>query len=464
MFKEVSFVFAFDGHTLYLTPLSDQKDAARSLTMTRYSTGCWASPGDPIYIESKYLVLNPSNIPTRLVVFPSSDQFYPLVDMCGSMEVGVYMYFSMQPGSHSVSCIDFSSPFLNRSYDVLDILGTTDFDEVTRTLTLTTRSVESVRCEVSLCSTQTEVSIFYNLSSRDRESHQPLAVSSVMRFKFEPTSDYELVGNLVGIANSYLCFITQTRNMVFENVRLREVRPLESEEAGELTTKYYSVRLGDVVINGQDIGANVVGKQRLLLPIGAGCELERRVLQALADGWLITRHLVPIDRTNDYDYPRCVMLAASFDSTFNVLYPDGVRHHQAKVDAVEYISGVLMDIENDGDATKTRGDTARWLRGILVDGDSFSSKLVQFWKDHEKLIRSYSLGAYAEQKRYAEFSERMQRMRNALAHGRIDISADKQLLLDVQFLERIVLWCQLLALGLDDDSVQDVMGRATSNR
>lgn len=380
------------------------------------------------------------------------------------MWVDVYMYYEMNSRSCGVDRIDFFSPMLNRSYDVLNILGDTTFDREARTLSLTTRAIEPTCCQFDFCDVRIKVSSFYNVISRDREAYQPLSVMSVMTFEFEETMDYSLVSGLISIANSYLRFITQAKDVRFEKIDLKRFSAFGPTEGGGLAGKGYVSTAGGVVINGGNAADCTAIKHGFYLPIGGDRGLEGGIFQALAENQLITRHLVPLNKKSTWDFPRSIMLAASFDSTFSLLYPGGVRHSEKAVRAAHHIDEVLASVESDRDVNSTTRKKSKWLRRILASGDAFSSKLMQVWEDHDGLICSNGFSEYADEERMKGFSDRMEKMRNSLAHGTINVTVDERMVYDVQFLERIVLCCQLLTLGLDDDVAKDVISEALKVR
>ena len=172
------------------------------------------------------------------------------------------------------------------------------------------------------------------------------------------------------------------------------------------------------------------------------------------------RRLVPFDNANSWNYARCIMLAASFDSTFAMLYPNGIGHREAHTEVVLYIDSVLKGIQGDESLSGATRKNAKRLRGIL-ESDSFSAKLHQFEFDHEALINSFQTGHYSQTKQYNSFAERMQTLRNQLAHGTIDANVSEQVLVDALLLERIALWCQLFVLGLGESEVARIVSSAT---
>lgn len=156
-----------------------------------------------------------------------------------------------------------------------------------------------------------------------------------------------------------------------------------------------------------------------------------------------------------------MLLAASFDSTFSALYPHGVNHSKKTVKAIEYVADALSRIESNRNVSSTTRKASQWLRGILESGDAFSSKLVKVWKNHSELI-CYQYEKYSSKDQFVDFSKRMERLRNGLAHGAIDVEVDEQIIRDVQFLERIVLCCQLLSIGINDSVVREIIAEATN--
>ena len=97
-------------------------------------------------------------------------------------------------------------------------------------------------------------------------------------------------------------------------------------------------------------------------------------------------------------------------------------------------------------------ELAERLTRVAEEGDPFSSRMVQVYKDHPDLIGSLcpQLGS---KKSFGKLSERIQSLRNSLAHGHHEVVYGDSIVDDVLALEKVVLAIQMLRLGLKDEDV-----------
>ena len=89
------------------------------------------------------------------------------------------------------------------------------------------------------------------------------------------------------------------------------------------------------------------------------------------------------------------------------------------------------------------------LKGIAEGGDSFSSRLYQLYNDHRDILTSIRPDLDGKDD-FNRMSQRVEKLRNALAHGDLSVSADMTDLDDMIALEKIVLAIQMLRMGLSD--------------
>ena len=457
VFKEVHFSFGFNGKRLDLTPVLDKDEAARELTMRKIGSGVWALPGDPIEIDEDYLILRPRNALCSLVVFPDCKQFRPVVAETGSMFVGVRSYFSIFSSDKSVSALKFQSLHLGICYDIQSSVksvfsntrssnGSVELKQIPPTSWVFTANGETVAA-----------TIFYATKYVRSRGEQPLQIESILRFEFKKTEDYSFIDRLVQIANAFLAYCLQASDVCFDEVELLQRRPLNVTIPGDGASEVLC-RMGDVYAESDCTNIAVEFQQGTYLPLGRFNGLEAGLSQNIADNLISFRHLPTWANRNIWDCSRCILLAASFDYEFGRLYPNGIRHSKQAIEAKERIDSELADLASSVSKNSTLGVKIRWLRGVLAKSDQFAAKIRQFRGDHRTLVESFGDEQTLDERAFNAFAERVQALRNALAHGNMDIDYDEDLVLDSRLLEKIVLAIQLINIGIRSDcDVSDII-------
>ena len=125
------------------------------------------------------------------------------------------------------------------------------------------------------------------------------------------------------------------------------------------------------------------------------------------------------------------------------------------MEARSIVVGTLGKAEGEARNKKIRKkvrELAERLTRVAEEGDPFSSRMVQVYKDHPDLIGSLcpQLGS---KKSFGKLSERIQSLRNSLAHGHLEVAYGDSIVDDVLALEKVVLAIQMLRLGLKDEDV-----------
>ena len=156
----------------------------------------------------------------------------------------------------------------------------------------------------------------------------------------------------------------------------------------------------------------------------------------------------PLNKVRAWDNARIILLAASFDQEANLLYPDGIHHSQSTLNARQTVIDALSEIKG---SVKTR-KLANRLIEYAKTGDSFSSRMFQLYKDHPVFIEKLCHTVNSEEA-FNGLTNRVQELRNSLAHGKLEINYGNSLLDDVLVLEKLVLAIQLFRLGLEDEAV-----------
>lgn len=446
-FKGIDFSFGFDGGTLELVPCAGEVDKARRLTMRKLESA-WAFPGDPILFEEEFFVLCPRNSGLHLVVFPDCDQFIPTNYQKGAIHVSIGSYFEINPEA-KITAMRFRSKHLGKCYDDREPVKTgVDFQAGT----ISAEAVPTVPRGFAFTFQGATISatLFHERKVTVKAGVPPVTINAVLQLEFGETDDYGFVRGLIEVACDALRYCLQTSDAEFDSIELRGSRSVHKayppfEEVGSSTGRIGIAQMSES--HGEEI------TPAFHIPLGEFEKLDAGMFQLIADGDLSMGHLVKDEMRNIWDDARCILLAASFDYEVDKIYPEGIPHSRETLDArqliVEYIDKAVEAAQTKKVRDKAQ-DIAKRLKGIAEGGDSFSSRLYQLYKDRRDILASMRPDLDGKDD-FNRMSQRVEKLRNALAHGDLSVSADMMDLDDMIALEKIVLAVQMLRMGLNDE-------------
>ena len=445
-FKGIDFSFGFDGGNLKLVPCTGEVDKARRLTMRKLESA-WAFPGDPIFFEEEFFVLCPRNSDLHLVVFPDCDQFIPTNYQKGAIHVSIGSYFEINQEA-KITAMRFRSKHLGKCYDDREPVKTgVDFQAGT----ISAEAVPTVPRGFAFTFQGATISatLFHERKVTVKAGVPPVTINAVLQLEFRETDDYGFVRGLIEVARDALRYCLQTSDAEFDSIELRGPRSVYKayppfEEVGNSTGRIGIAQMSEC--HGEEI------TPAFHIPLGEFEKLDAGMFQLIADGDLSMGHLVEDEKRNIWDDARCILLAASFDYEVDKIYSKGIPHSRETLDArqliVEYIDKAVEAAQTKKVRDKAQGIANR-LKGIAEGGDSFSSRLYQLYKDHRDILTSIRPDLDGKDD-FNRMSQRVEKLRNALAHGDLSVSADMTDLDDMIALEKIVLAIQMLRMGLSD--------------
>lgn len=276
-----------------------------------------------------------------------------------------------------------------------------------------------------------------------------MTINAVLQLEFGRTDDYGFARGLIEVARDALRYCLQTSDAEFDSIELRGPRSVHKayppfDEVGSSTGRIGIAQMSEC--HGEEI------RPVFHIPLGEFEKLDAGMFQLIADGDLSMGHLVADEKRNIWDDARCILLAASFDYEVDKLYSKGIYHSPKTLDArrliVEYIDKAVEAAQTKKVRDKAR-DIAKLLKRV-VESDSFSSRLLQLYKDHRSVLEPIRPDLDGKDG-FNGMSQRVEKLRNALAHGDLSVSADMMDLDDMIALEKIVLAVQMLRMGLNDE-------------
>lgn len=450
-YKDVDFSFGFDGERLELVPRPGEWDKARALEPGFCQNGIRYFSGGGVPIESSYFELDPSNAPEKLVVFPESDAFAPEPMLFRSLRVGARAFFELDRRFPVVG-LRFHSSHLSKCYDDKAALDMRCDNEVAR-FSVSTKRPKPLSCEFIFKGRPVSATFFYIEKMKHGSGEPPLTVESALDLSFGAEGDFSFVFDLAMVARDFLAFCLQASGAEFDEVEVLVEKPADDWYREHTEKESVVSPGGSLTLSKRPVGC--AGEVKYHIPFGVVDGFEGALFQKIADGELSLRHLPSLGRIRVWDDARIILLAASFDQEVSLLCSKGISHKESIIEARSVVVGALGKAEGEArnkNIRKKVRELVKRLTRVAEEGDSFSSRMVQVYKDHPDLIKGLC-PQFGSKKSFGKLAERIQGLRNSLAHGHLEVAYGDSIVDDVLALEKVVLAIQMLRLGLKDEDV-----------
>ena len=441
------FFFTFDKEKLSLIPKEEKDSIKYSWFYKKLETGGYAWPGDPKFVEEDFLY-GRTNETNQVITF-LTNKHIQLHENNGVITVPFLAYFFSYSERPMISRISFSGLELNyihpinhafeisykpEEHDGKIKISTYDFDSTTTK-------------EQKFTVFGKEVQVYFGITRTTSLSIEkpPLTLSSSMVLYFEETQDYSFILELNRIAKEFIQFLCNRRNISFTKIQLssRESNVGQYVEIGE-----------DIEIEMKPLKDGRYIQQKYI----AG--YEGKILNDIAENNLYLRHLGKSFRDSRIiDAASFVLRTAAFEWEFSRLFSeDEWKSEQRKILEEEASKELERLIENStGKLKKIYKD----LKKSVVSYLSLSQKICQIFEEYgASLLDLFGQSIYKLNNisyNHSEIAERIGKQRNNFAHGNLDKEFINESLLDVVFLEQIVLVMQLQYFGIDEVATKKII-------
>ncbi|HEL1041287.1 TPA: hypothetical protein TVE66_001367 [Streptococcus equi subsp. zooepidemicus] len=441
------FFFAFGKEKLSLIPKEEKDSIKYSWFYKKLGNGGYAWPGEPKFVEEDFLY-GRTNETNQVITF-LTNKHIQLHENNGVITVPFLAYFFSYSERPMISRISFSGLELNyihpinhafeisykpEEYDGKINISTYDFDSTTTK-------------EQKFNVFGKEVQVYFGITRTTSLSIEkpPLTLSSSMVFHFEETQDYSFILELNRIAKEFIQFLCNRRNVSFTKMQLssRESNVGQYVEIGE-----------DIEIEMKPLKDGRYIQQKYI----AG--YEGKILNEIAENNVYLRHLgKSFSDSRIIDAASFVLRTAAFEWEFSKLFSeDKWKSEQRKrlEDEVSKELGCLIEIST-GKKKKIYKD----LKKSVISYLSLSQKIHQIFEEYGATILDI-FGRYMYKINnisydHSKIGKRIGKQRNNFAHGNLDKEFINESLLDVVFLEQIVLAMQLQYFGIDEIETQKII-------
>ncbi|MFU2205126.1 hypothetical protein [Streptococcus pluranimalium] len=442
------FFFTFAEERLSLIPKEGEKDEIRhSWFYKKLGNGSYAWPGEPKFVEEDFLY-GRTNETNQVITF-LINKHIQLHENNGVITVPFLAYFFSYSERPMISRISFSGLELNYIHPINHAFEISyKPDEHDGKINISTYDFDSTTTEEQKFNVfGKEVQVYFGVTRTTSLSIEkpPLALSSSMVFHFEETQDYSFVRELYRIAKEFIQFLCNRRNVNFTDIRLSN----NQGKVGE-----FNVIEESIEIEMKPLKDGRYIQQKYIVGY------EGKILDDIAENNLYLRHLGKSFRDSRIiDAASFVLRTAAFEWEFSRIFSeDEWKSEQRKKLEEEASKELERLIENStGKLKKIYKD----LKKSVVSYLSLSQKIGQIFEEYgASLLNLFGQSIYKLNNisyNHSEIAERIGKQRNNFAHGNLDKEFINESLLDVVFLEQIVLAMQLQYFGIDEIETQKII-------
>lgn len=434
------FFFTFDEERLSLIPKEEERDEIRhSWFYTKLESGILAWPGKPKLVEEDFLY-GRTNETNQVITF-LTNRHIQLHENNGVITVPILVYFFSYSDRPLISRISFSGLELNYIHPINHAFEISyKPEEHDGKINISTYDFDSTTTEEQKFSVfGKEVQVYFGITRTTSLSIEkpPLALSSSMIFHFEETQDYSFIRELNRIAKEFIQFLCNRRNISFTDIQLSNRQGkvgqfIEIEEDTEVEMKPLK--------DGRYIQQKYI----------AG--YEGKILNDIAENNLYLRHLgKSFSDSRIIDAASFVLRTAAFEWEFSRLFSEDKWKSEQRKKLEDEVSKELECLIETSAGKKKK--IYKELKKSVISYLSLSQKINQIFEEYGMTILDifgryiYKLNNISYE--HSKIGERIGKQRNNFAHGNLDKEFINESLLDVVFLEQIVLAMQLQYFGID---------------
>lgn len=450
-YKGIDFTFVTDNNEkqLRLIPPADKLDVIQmEWKMKKVGNGAYVNAA-PIEVTEKYIVGECVDSGSTIVFILQPGSYLGFINLVVTMELNAIIAF---PGEkQSVSRISFLCPELNIIFPTNQCLSYYEENSIEKNRGTISVKVDAInateesKCEFEIDDKQIKASYGISSTIHFGAVKAPIELASCIYFDFEETEDYTFLYRLYTVAKSFLSLLCYRKNIVFMSIPIfRTIEHGRKFKTGEM----YVLEPNNVVEKDAIKKRRMIKQQYL-------CGKDGEILKDIASGELYMRHIASsYEDSLHLNEAKVIMLTAAFEWEFKRLYPDGIHHKQAKIDAISEVKDELDVLLNTCSGNKKK--IYKYLKSH-VDDNSLKAELITVYSDYKDIIDVFSRPLYRrhnEVVNYKEIADRLSEQRNHFAHGHIDKEFSLQAFLDVILLERVIYIMQLSYYGIEKESIK----------
>ena len=408
-YKNIDFLYTFDGDELRLIPPEDKKREVEKWFLTEIGNGVYTL-GDSVYMEEDVLegTCNESGYGFIFLV----SRYHSIGRYNSVLIIPVISYIKKKLNCPMFDRIIFTSNELNYIYPTLKAIDKKGWSEAgsIEVSTKTFRQTTTLKHDFLVGEKEVKVQFGVAIMTDSKAKTSPLLLQSIMTFDFESTTDYAFIYELWLIAKRFIQYLCYRRNIAFSKVEL----------AGPFQDGSHFTCADFFVMNEDEVHEET---------------------KPLEKGWFIKEDYIDqhcgdilTDIANKNLYMRHIPESYSSGSTIN----------EARF--VMITAAFEWEVRRLYSYSKSQNKKIPLKDKIIKVGEDLHSVIGAFGE------RLYHLND--EELNYKEMGERLAQQRNNFAHGNLDKEFIGTSLCDLIYLEYMIYAMQLRIYGVEDTKIQ----------
>ena len=165
---------------------------------------------------------------------------------------------------------------------------------------------------------------------------------------------------------------------------------------------------------------------------------------------------IPHDQYDKIVYipERIIMICSTFENEFRLLFNDKINHKPSSIKKKEKIKSILEDVINNNEL---KTDEKRKIKKMIdsLDYENYSSKVNEVLKKYpfiEEQVKDIYV-KYNKKYNRNNFTTSLEKLRNSIAHYKIDAIITENRIVILMGLERIILSLQLIDCGMEIENI-----------
>lgn len=442
-YKDIEFVFLFDGKILQLVP---QKDKFMELFLDFFtekdsSTGLCRSKSAPLFVQDDILIgkCNESNYQT-IIFLPRKGSVFS--ENQNKFEIEINAFILCREGGESISCMEFSCQELDYIYPIHRVY-TISYESNDKEIILKAERNNPRKIKNRVFNLEgRDIGLHFGITTKisEKQNNSPIIFNSTMRFEFEPTNDYIFILHLYEIAREFIQFLCYRRNIVFNGVNLisNKVKIGIMYESSEIICDSNPEKRG--CISADLIEEHVVD-----------------LLNCIAEGNLFLRHIPKnYEESTVVDIASFLSVMTAFEWEFKKKYPNLDDQKSQKTILAENIveEEIVKLVESSTGKEKT---IYKKLKKSIRSFTPLNQKIKIIFEDFQDEIELFGKKLYLrnnEEFNINSISSRLAEQRNDFAHGNLDKEFNLATIIDIILMEFIIYIMQLSYCSIESVNIK----------
>ncbi|MBJ7540990.1 hypothetical protein JG537_04560 [Streptococcus sp. SL1232] len=443
IYKDIEFVFLFDGKILQLIP---PKDKFMALFMDFFTekdslTGLRCSKSAPLFVQDDILIgkCNESNYQT-IIFLPRKGSIFSENE--NKFEIEINAFILCRKSDETISCMEFSCQELDYIHPMHRVYTisheTSDKDIILKAQKNNPRKIKNRVFNLE----GREIGLYFGIATKisEKQNNSSIVFNSTMRFEFEPTNDYIFILHLYEIARQFIQFLCYRRNIVFNGVNLvsNKVKIGIMYESSEVICESTPEKRGY-------ISANLIEEHAV------------DILNCIAEDRLFLRHIPKnYEESTVVDVASFLSVMTAFEWEFKKKYPniDDQKSQKATVAENAVEEEIVKLIESSTGREKA---IYKKLRKSIRSFTPLNQKIQLIFKDYQDEIELFGKKLYLrnnEEFNINNISSRLAEQRNDFAHGNLDKEFNSTTIIDIILMEFIIYIMQLSYCGVESVNIK----------